>query len=130
MSKFFKARKKAEASLRIAPLPEVQSASLAGVAPHLVPLLTPTAFETEPYRVLGYLIAQLHTRGVGHPLLPEVRWHGRDHGALSWIANLRDGIAALESLAADGAPARFALARMRIAPAPKLRIPAHAVSPN
>jgi len=60
------------------------------------------------------LIAQLHTRGVGHPLLPEVRWHGRDHGALSWIANLRDGIAALESLAADGAPARFALARSRL----------------
>src|SRR5436190_7682642 len=60
------------------------------------------------------LIAQLHTRGVGHPLLPEVRWHGRDHGARSWLANLRDGIAALESLAADGAPARFALARSRL----------------
>src|SRR5207302_100331 len=25
------------------------------------------------------LIAQLHTRGAGHPLLPEVRWLARDH---------------------------------------------------
>ena len=61
MGKFFKARKKVEASLKLAPLPEVRSASLASVAPHLVPLLTPTAFEAEPYRVLGYLIVQLHT---------------------------------------------------------------------
>src|SRR5436309_3991238 len=36
------------------------------------------------------LIAQLHTRGVGHPLLPEVRWHGRDHAARSLITSLRD----------------------------------------
>src|SRR3989442_12662817 len=60
------------------------------------------------------LIAQLHTRGAGHPLLPEVRWHGRDHGARSWMANLRDAIAALEALAIEGTPARFARARSRL----------------
>ncbi len=60
------------------------------------------------------LIAQLHTRGVGHPLLPEVRWHGRDHGARSWLANLRDGIAALDALATDGMPGGFARARSRL----------------
>jgi len=60
------------------------------------------------------LIAQLHTQGVGHPLLPEVRWHGRDHGARSWIANLRDGIAALEALATVRTPVRFAAARRRL----------------
>src|SRR5207253_2551761 len=45
------------------------------------------------------LIAQLHTRGAGHPLLPEVRWLARDHGGRSLITNLRDGIGALEALA-------------------------------
>jgi thiamine kinase-like enzyme len=60
------------------------------------------------------LIAQLHTRGVGHPLLPEVRWHGRDHGARSLITNLRDGIAALEALATVPTPARFARAQGRL----------------
>ena len=58
--------------------------------------------------------AQLHTRGVGHPLLPEVRWHGRDHGAHSWVTTLRDGIAALEALATTSTPARFARARRRL----------------
>lgn len=60
------------------------------------------------------LIAQLHTRGVGHPLLPEVRWHGRDHGAQTLIAHLRDGIAALEALTTVSAPASFAVARCRL----------------
>ena len=46
------------------------------------------------------LIAELHTRGAGHRLLPEVRWHGRDHGVPFFTANLRDSIAALEALAA------------------------------
>src|SRR2546430_17354828 len=59
-------------------------------------------------------MAQLHTRGVGHALLPEVRWHGRDHGARSWLANLRDGIAALDALATDGMPGGFARARSRL----------------
>src|SRR5439155_438265 len=48
------------------------------------------------------LVARLHTRGVGHPLLPEVRWHGRDHGARSSIASLRDGIAVREALERAG----------------------------
>jgi len=60
------------------------------------------------------LIAQLHTRGVGHPLLPEVRWHGRDHGARLLITNLRDGIAVLEALATVRTPATFATARTRL----------------
>ena len=60
------------------------------------------------------LIAQLHTRGEGHPLLPEIRWHGRDHGARSVIANLRDGIAALEALATVRTPPRFARAHRRL----------------
>jgi len=46
--------------------------------------------------------------------LPEVRWHGRDHGARSWLANLRDGIAALDALATDGMPGGFARARSRL----------------
>src|SRR2546425_7775448 len=45
------------------------------------------------------LVARLHTRGRDHPLLPEVRWHGRDHGVHFFTANLRDSIAALEALA-------------------------------
>jgi hypothetical protein len=59
------------------------------------------------------LIALLHTRGVGHPLLPEVRWHGRDHGA-SLLANLHDAIAALEALATVRTPTTFAVARCRL----------------
>lgn len=35
--------------------------SLAGVDPHLMPLLNPAAFEAEPYRVLAHLIGQMHT---------------------------------------------------------------------
>jgi hypothetical protein len=60
------------------------------------------------------LIARLHARGVGHPLLPEVRWHGRDHGAGSLIANLHDAIAALEALAPARAPGGFAVAHCRL----------------
>src|SRR3989442_2739833 len=60
------------------------------------------------------LIARLHTRGVGHPLLPEVRWHGRDHGTRSSIASLRDGIAVLEALATVRTQSRFAVARCRL----------------
>ena len=60
------------------------------------------------------LIAQLHTRGDGHALLPEIRWYGRDHGARSLMSNLRDGIAALEALATMRTPARFAQAHRRL----------------
>ena len=60
------------------------------------------------------LIAQLHTRGEGHALLPEIRWHGRDHGAGSLISNLRDGIKALEALATLRTPAKFARSHRRL----------------
>jgi len=59
------------------------------------------------------LIAELHTRGAGHPLLPEVRWHGRDHGVHFFTANLRDSIAALEGLAALRGNARRELTTVR-----------------
>jgi len=60
------------------------------------------------------LIARLHTSGMGHAVLPEVRWHARDHGARSWIASLRDGISLLEALATVRTPATFAVARCRL----------------
>ena len=60
------------------------------------------------------LMAQLHTRGVGHALLPEVRWHGRDHGSRWLITDLRDGIAALEALATVRTPAGFATPHRRL----------------
>jgi thiamine kinase-like enzyme len=59
------------------------------------------------------LVAELHTRGAGHPLLPEVRWHARDHGARSLTSSVRDGIAALEALAAPSDAASPALATVR-----------------
>ncbi|HVH66761.1 MAG TPA: phosphotransferase [Gemmatimonadales bacterium] len=59
------------------------------------------------------LVAELHSRGTHHRLLPEVRWHGRDHRAHSLIANLRDSIALLDALR-DPAPPRFATACRRL----------------
>ncbi len=62
------------------------------------------------------LIVDLHTRAVGQPLLAEVRWYGRDHGAHFFTSSLRDGIALLDTLAtyrAD-APDQFAAVRMRL----------------
>jgi capsular exopolysaccharide synthesis family protein len=52
---------KAKPSGTVLPPPESGSVSLSGVEPHLVPLLTPEAFEAEPYRVLAHLIGQMHT---------------------------------------------------------------------
>ena len=62
------------------------------------------------------LVAELHTRGAGHPLLPEVRWYGRDHGVHFFTANLRDSIAALEALATlrRDVPREFPAARARL----------------
>src|SRR5437016_3450205 len=61
-------------------------------------------------------IAELHARAAGHPLIPEVRWRARDHGAHFFMANLRDAIAALEALAdlSRGGPSGFAAARTRL----------------
>jgi capsular exopolysaccharide synthesis family protein len=42
--------------------------SISGVDPHLVPLLTPDAFEAEPYRVLAHLVGQMHTEAGLHVL--------------------------------------------------------------
>jgi Ser/Thr protein kinase RdoA (MazF antagonist) len=62
------------------------------------------------------LVAELHTRGADHALLPEIRWHGRDHGVHFLTANLRDSIAALQALATVGrdVPRDFPAARARL----------------
>jgi Phosphotransferase enzyme family len=62
------------------------------------------------------LIAELHTRGANHPLIPEVRWRARDHGAHFFTANLRDAIAAFEALAMvpRDVPPEFTRARARL----------------
>ncbi len=52
---------KAQPSVTVLPLPGSGSESISGVDPHLVPLLTPDAFEAEPYRVLAHLVGQMHT---------------------------------------------------------------------
>jgi capsular exopolysaccharide synthesis family protein len=52
----FKALKKAEQK---EPL-YLREAISDGVDPHLVSLLTPTAFETEPYRMLAHMVEQMH----------------------------------------------------------------------
>ncbi|HEY5863955.1 MAG TPA: CpsD/CapB family tyrosine-protein kinase [Candidatus Tectomicrobia bacterium] len=49
-------------------LPGSGDADISGVDPHLVPLLTPDAFEAEPYRVLAHLIGQMHTEAGLHVL--------------------------------------------------------------
>jgi capsular exopolysaccharide synthesis family protein len=51
----------AASSVNRPPPPGLERESLSGVDPHLVPLLTPTAFEAEPYRVLAHLVRQMHT---------------------------------------------------------------------
>jgi thiamine kinase-like enzyme len=48
------------------------------------------------------LIAELHTRGARHPLLPEVRRHAPDHGIQFFCTSVRDAIAGLEGLSPDG----------------------------
>jgi hypothetical protein len=44
------------------------------------------------------LIAQVHTRFAGHPLLPQCRLHGGDLGGAFFTASVRDAIHSLESL--------------------------------
>ena len=44
------------------------------------------------------VIAKLHTRFAGHPLLPECRLHGGDLGAGFFSANVRDAIQCLSAL--------------------------------
>jgi hypothetical protein len=44
------------------------------------------------------LIARLHTRSAGHPLLPECRLHGGDLGAAFYAASVSDAARSLEAL--------------------------------
>ena len=62
------------------------------------------------------LIAELHTRAAFHPLLPEVRWRARDHGAYFFTSNLGDAIAALEALASlrREVPSEFPASQARL----------------
>ncbi len=50
------------------------------------------------------LVAELHTRAAGHPLLPEVRHYSKDLGLPFFLTNVRDAIRGLEAL--RGAPRR------------------------
>jgi len=76
------------------------------------------AGERQPGRLAAAvdLIAELHTRAAFHPLLPEVRWRARDHGAYFFTANLGDAIAALEALASLRleVPSEFPASRARL----------------
>src|SRR5881396_3028557 len=44
------------------------------------------------------LVAELHTRAAGHPLLPEVRHHSKDLGLSFFMSNVADAIRGLEAL--------------------------------
>src|SRR5919202_1374637 len=58
------------------------------------------------------VIAQLHMRSAGHPLLPECRVYGGDLGISYYTSNVRDAIRSLESLhppAVELSPERVAL---------------------
>jgi hypothetical protein len=76
------------------------------------------AGERQPGRLAAAvdLLAELHTRAAGHPLLPEVRWRARDHGAYFFTSNLGDAIVALEALASlrREVPSEFPAARARL----------------
>jgi hypothetical protein len=76
------------------------------------------AVQREPEQLAAAVdvIAEIHTRAAFHPLLPEVRWRARDHGAHFFTSNVCDAIATLEALSV---PARdgsrdFAAARARL----------------
>src|SRR5215831_9269335 len=59
MSKYYKAREKVGALLSETLLPGSESTYPDSVKPHLATLVTPTAFESEPYRMLGRLVVQM-----------------------------------------------------------------------
>jgi hypothetical protein len=60
--------------------------------------LDPTAPDYDRIRTAVNLIAEIHTRFAGHPLLPECRMHGGDLGIPFFAANVRDAIRSLELL--------------------------------
>jgi Mrp family chromosome partitioning ATPase len=59
MRKTFRALENAAVPLPVTLLPEPEGTCPDGVKSHLVTLVTPTAFEAEPYRVLGRLVVQM-----------------------------------------------------------------------
>jgi Mrp family chromosome partitioning ATPase len=59
MSKYLKTLEKVAAPLPVTLLPESEGTYPDSVKPHLVTLVTPTAFEAEPYRMLGRLVVQM-----------------------------------------------------------------------
>jgi phosphotransferase family enzyme len=48
------------------------------------------------------LVAELHTRGARHAVLPDVRRYGADLGMPYFVSNVRDALASLDALAASG----------------------------
>ena len=71
------------------------------------------ASDPDPERVQAVveLIAQIHTRFAGHPLLAECRLHGGDLGIYYYTSNVRDAICSLEALR----PPDIALSAERLA---------------
>lgn len=65
------------------------------------------------------LVAELHTRGAGHAILPEIRHHGRDFGVPYFMANVRDALRALDAL--RSAPLRGDAHRARVRLLDRLR---------
>ena len=53
------------------------------------------------------LIAELHGRGAGHALLPEVRQYGKDLGLAFFAGNVGDAIRGLERLGGEETPAEL-----------------------
>jgi thiamine kinase-like enzyme len=61
------------------------------------------AVQRDPARLAAAVdcLAELHTSGALHPILPEVRWRARDHGTHFFTESLRDAIALLDRLPTD-----------------------------
>jgi hypothetical protein len=64
--------------------------------------LDPRAFDPEAAQAAVDLIARLHTRFAGHPLLGEVRFHGGDYGIHFYETSVRDAICAMQAVRAAG----------------------------
>jgi capsular exopolysaccharide synthesis family protein len=60
MSKYLSTLEKVGAPLPVPPPPWPEGACPDSVKPHLITLVTPTAFEAEPYRMLGRLVVEMH----------------------------------------------------------------------
>src|SRR5438093_7391866 len=60
------------------------------------------------------LIAELHVRGAGHALLPEVRNYGRDLGLSFFTANVGDAIRGLDRIDGERTPQELRSLRARL----------------